>query len=60
MYRIKLRYLNIIISTEGQDLEQLAQSNLIDETRRQSLIATNDTNLGIELWELNSDEEGWL
>jgi len=40
-------------------LEQLENSNLVDEARNQSLLASKQKNQDLELWEKDSDQEGW-
>lgn len=40
-------------------LEQLENPNLIQEARRQSLLVSEQKNQDTDLWEMNSDQEGW-
>ena len=40
-------------------LEQLENQNLNLEARKQSLLASKQKNLDSDLWEVNSDDEGW-
>ena len=40
-------------------LEQLENQNLNLEARKQSLLASKQRNLDSDLWEVNSDDEGW-
>ena len=40
-------------------LEQLENQNLNREARKQSLLASKQKNLDSDLWEVNSDDEGW-
>jgi predicted DNA-binding protein len=40
-------------------LEQLENPNLVQEARKQSLLASKQKNKDTDLWEINSDQEGW-
>jgi len=40
-------------------LEQLENPNLVQEARKQSLLASKQKNTGDDLWETNSDQEEW-
>ncbi len=40
-------------------LEQLENPNLAQEARVQSLLASKQRNTNTDLWEINSDKEGW-
>jgi predicted DNA-binding protein len=40
-------------------LEQLENQNLNLEARKQSLLASKQKDLDSDLWEVNSDDEGW-
>jgi predicted DNA-binding protein len=40
-------------------LEQLENPNLIQEARKQSLLVSEQKNQDSDLWETNSDQEGW-
>jgi predicted DNA-binding protein len=40
-------------------LEQLETPDLIQEARKQSLLASKQKILDDDLWEINSDQEGW-
>jgi len=40
-------------------LEQLENQNLNLEARKQSLLVSKQKNLDSDLWEVNSDDEGW-
>lgn len=40
-------------------LEQLENPNLVQEARKQSLLVSKQKNSDDDLWELNSDREGW-
>jgi predicted DNA-binding protein len=40
-------------------LEQLENQNLVQEARRQSLLVSKQKSLDADLWEVNSDHEGW-
>lgn len=40
-------------------LEQLENTTLVQEARKQSLLISNSKNTDDDLWEANSDREGW-
>lgn len=40
-------------------LEQLENQNLVQEARKQSLLANKQKSINTDLWEVNSDDEGW-
>jgi predicted DNA-binding protein len=40
-------------------LEQLENTSLVQEARKQSLLVSNQKNIDDDLWEANSDREGW-
>ena len=40
-------------------LEKLENQNLAQEARTQSLLASKQQSLDVDLWEVNSDHEGW-
>ncbi len=40
-------------------LEQLENTSLVQEARKQSLLVSNQKNADDDLWEVNSDREGW-
>lgn len=40
-------------------LEQLDNTTLVREARQQSLLVSNQKNIDDDLWEANSDREGW-
>jgi predicted DNA-binding protein len=40
-------------------LEQLENQNLVQEARKQSLLVSKQKSLNTDLWEVNSDDEGW-
>ena len=40
-------------------LEQLENTTLVHEARKQSLLVSNQKNTDDDLWEVNSDREGW-
>ena len=40
-------------------LEQLENPSLVQEARKQSLLASKQKNPAADLWEINSDQEGW-
>ena len=40
-------------------LEQLENPNLVQEARKQSLLASKQKNKDTDLWEINSDQEEW-
>ena len=40
-------------------MTQLENQNLNLEARKQSLLASKQKNLDSDLWEVNSDDEGW-
>jgi hypothetical protein len=37
----------------------LENQNLVQEARRQSLLVSKQKSLDADLWEVNSDHEGW-
>ena len=40
-------------------LEQLENTTLVQEARKQSLLVSNQKNMDYDIWETNSDSEGW-
>lgn len=50
----------IISEAVRKYLEQLEHPNLAEEARRQSLLVSKEQNLDNDLWETNSDHEGWI
>ena len=40
-------------------LDQLENPSLVQEARRQSLLVSKQKNPATDLWEMNSDQEGW-
>jgi predicted DNA-binding protein len=49
----------IISEAVSMYLEQLESSSLVQEARRQSLLASKEQNQDTDLWEINNDQEGW-
>jgi len=41
-------------------LEQLENTILVQEARKQSLLVSNQKNMDYDIWETNSDSEGWI
>lgn len=41
-------------------LEQLENTTLVQEARKQSLLVSNQKNMDYDIWETNSDSEGWI
>ncbi|MFY9589810.1 CopG family ribbon-helix-helix protein [Rickettsia endosymbiont of Halotydeus destructor] len=40
-------------------LKQLEHPNLAEEAKQQSLLASKQEDLDANLWEINTDQEGW-
>jgi predicted DNA-binding protein len=40
-------------------LEQLENTTLVQEARNQSLLVSKQKNMDYDIWETNSDSEGW-
>ncbi len=41
-------------------LEQLENTTLVQEARKQSLLVSKQKNMDYDIWETNSDSEGWI
>ena len=41
-------------------LEQLENTTLVQEARKQSLLVSKQKNMDYDIWETNSDSEGWV
>jgi len=41
-------------------LEQLENTTLVQEARKQSLLVSKQKNTDYDIWETNSDSEGWI
>jgi predicted DNA-binding protein len=41
-------------------LEQLENNTLVQEARKQSLLVSKQKNMDYDIWETNSDSEGWI
>lgn len=41
-------------------LEQLENTTLVQEARNQSLLVSKQKNMDYDIWETNSDSEGWI
>ena len=50
----------IISEAVRRYLEQLESSDLVQEARRQSLLISKEKSLDKDIWEINSDHEGWI
>jgi predicted DNA-binding protein len=49
----------IISEAVRKYLEQLESPDLVQEARRQSLLIKKQKDLDADIWEMNSDYEGW-
>ncbi|BFD46738.1 MAG: hypothetical protein DMENIID0002_13840 [Rickettsia endosymbiont of Sergentomyia squamirostris] len=49
----------LIIEAVRMYLEQLEHPDIVEEARRQSLLANKQENPDADLWEMNSDHAGW-
>jgi predicted DNA-binding protein len=49
----------IISEAVRRYLEQLESPNLVQEARRQSLLISKEKSPDADIWEINSDHEGW-
>ncbi|MCC8372034.1 MAG: ribbon-helix-helix domain-containing protein [Rickettsia endosymbiont of Pseudomimeciton antennatum] len=50
---------SLIIEAVRMYLEQLEYPNIVEEARKQSLLANKQENPDADLWEINSDHAGW-
>ncbi|MCC8482997.1 MAG: ribbon-helix-helix domain-containing protein [Rickettsia endosymbiont of Labidopullus appendiculatus] len=50
---------SLIIEAVRMYLEQLEYPNIVEEARKQSLLANKQENPDSDLWEINSDHAGW-